>query len=122
MRERAGLFDVSHMGQIQLDGPEAVATAERLRQLSGRLAARRPRALRAALQRRRRLRRRRDDLPGGDERALPLRERGERREGPPLDPTSTPAPPPASRTAATTTGAARAPGARRSRESWRRSS
>jgi len=30
VRERAGLFDVSHMGQIWLDGPEAVATAERL--------------------------------------------------------------------------------------------
>ena len=30
VRERAGLFDVSHMGQIHLDGPGAVATAERL--------------------------------------------------------------------------------------------
>lgn len=30
VRERAGLFDVSHMGQIHLEGPEAVATAERL--------------------------------------------------------------------------------------------
>jgi aminomethyltransferase len=30
VRERAGLFDISHMGQIWLDGPEAVATAERL--------------------------------------------------------------------------------------------
>ena len=30
VRERAGLFDVSHMGQIWLDGPEAIATAERL--------------------------------------------------------------------------------------------
>jgi aminomethyltransferase len=30
VRERAGLFDVSHMGQIHLSGPEAIATAERL--------------------------------------------------------------------------------------------
>jgi aminomethyltransferase len=30
VRERAGLFDVSHMGQIHLEGPEAVASAERL--------------------------------------------------------------------------------------------
>lgn len=30
VRERAGLFDVSHMGQIWLDGPEAIETAERL--------------------------------------------------------------------------------------------
>ncbi|HET6304484.1 MAG TPA: glycine cleavage system aminomethyltransferase GcvT [Myxococcota bacterium] len=30
VRERVGLFDVSHMGQIHLRGPEAVATAERL--------------------------------------------------------------------------------------------
>jgi aminomethyltransferase len=30
VRERAGLFDVSHMGQIHLSGPGAVAAAERL--------------------------------------------------------------------------------------------
>ena len=30
VRERAGLFDVSHMGQIELEGPAAIATAERL--------------------------------------------------------------------------------------------
>ena len=30
VRERAGLFDVSHMGQIHLRGPQAVAAAERL--------------------------------------------------------------------------------------------
>jgi aminomethyltransferase len=30
VREEAGLFDVSHMGQIWLRGPEAVAAAERL--------------------------------------------------------------------------------------------
>jgi aminomethyltransferase len=30
VRERAGLFDVSHMGQIELEGPSAIATAERL--------------------------------------------------------------------------------------------
>jgi len=30
VREAAGLFDVSHMGQIQLDGPGAVAAAEKL--------------------------------------------------------------------------------------------
>jgi aminomethyltransferase len=30
VREAAGLFDVSHMGQIRLSGPEAVASAERL--------------------------------------------------------------------------------------------
>jgi aminomethyltransferase len=30
VRERAGLFDVSHMGQIRLSGERAVATAERL--------------------------------------------------------------------------------------------
>jgi len=30
VRERAGLFDVSHMGQIHLHGPGAVALAERL--------------------------------------------------------------------------------------------
>ncbi|MFQ5415809.1 MAG: glycine cleavage system aminomethyltransferase GcvT [Myxococcota bacterium] len=30
VREAAGLFDVSHMGQIALDGPAAVATAEKL--------------------------------------------------------------------------------------------
>ncbi len=30
VRERAGLFDVSHMGQIHLDGPGAVAAVERL--------------------------------------------------------------------------------------------
>ncbi len=30
VREAAGLFDVSHMGQIRLRGPAAVATAERL--------------------------------------------------------------------------------------------
>lgn len=30
VRERAGLFDVSHMGQIHLCGAEAIATAERL--------------------------------------------------------------------------------------------
>jgi aminomethyltransferase len=30
VRDAAGLFDVSHMGQLQLEGPEAVATAERL--------------------------------------------------------------------------------------------
>jgi len=30
VRERAGLFDVSHMGQIHLAGPGAVAAAERL--------------------------------------------------------------------------------------------
>lgn len=30
VRERAGLFDVSHMGQIHLAGPAALATAERL--------------------------------------------------------------------------------------------
>jgi aminomethyltransferase len=30
VRERVGLFDVSHMGQIDLEGPAAIATAERL--------------------------------------------------------------------------------------------
>jgi aminomethyltransferase len=30
VRERVGLFDVSHMGQIHLRGPDAVATVERL--------------------------------------------------------------------------------------------
>jgi aminomethyltransferase len=30
VRERAGLFDVSHMGQIELEGPGAIAAAERL--------------------------------------------------------------------------------------------
>jgi aminomethyltransferase len=30
VRERAGLFDVSHMGQIHLEGPHAVQAAERL--------------------------------------------------------------------------------------------
>jgi len=30
VRQTAGLFDVSHMGQIHLEGPAAVATAERL--------------------------------------------------------------------------------------------
>ncbi len=30
VRESAGLFDVSHMGQIELEGPAAIATAERL--------------------------------------------------------------------------------------------
>ena len=30
MRERAGLFDVSHMGQIHLSGATAIASAERL--------------------------------------------------------------------------------------------
>jgi aminomethyltransferase len=30
VREAAGLFDVSHMGQIHLDGPTALAAAERL--------------------------------------------------------------------------------------------
>ncbi len=30
VRERVGLFDVSHMGQIHFRGPEAVATVERL--------------------------------------------------------------------------------------------
>jgi aminomethyltransferase len=30
VRERAGLFDVSHMGQIELEGPAAIAAAERL--------------------------------------------------------------------------------------------
>ena len=30
VRERAGLFDVSHMGQIRLEGPEAIESAERL--------------------------------------------------------------------------------------------
>lgn len=29
-RERAGLFDVSHMGQLHFEGPEAVAAVERL--------------------------------------------------------------------------------------------
>jgi aminomethyltransferase len=30
VRQRAGLFDVSHMGQIELEGPAAIETAERL--------------------------------------------------------------------------------------------
>jgi aminomethyltransferase len=30
VREAAGLFDVSHMGQLQLQGPSAIAAAERL--------------------------------------------------------------------------------------------
>jgi len=30
VRERAGLFDVSHMGQLHLSGPDALANAERL--------------------------------------------------------------------------------------------
>ena len=30
VRERAGLFDVSHMGQIHLRGPGALASVERL--------------------------------------------------------------------------------------------
>ena len=30
VREAAGLFDISHMGKIELRGPEAIATAERL--------------------------------------------------------------------------------------------
>ncbi len=30
VRERVGLFDVSHMGQIYLEGPDAIAAAERL--------------------------------------------------------------------------------------------
>ena len=30
VRERAGIFDVSHMGQIQLRGPAAIETAEKL--------------------------------------------------------------------------------------------
>ncbi|HKE12738.1 MAG TPA: glycine cleavage system aminomethyltransferase GcvT, partial [Myxococcota bacterium] len=30
VRERAGLFDVSHMGQIYFSGPNALATTERL--------------------------------------------------------------------------------------------
>ena len=30
VRERVGVFDVSHMGQIHFRGPDAVATVERL--------------------------------------------------------------------------------------------
>lgn len=47
VRERAGLFDVSHMGQIWLEGPEAVTTAERL--LSCRVASLRPGRVRYGL-------------------------------------------------------------------------
>ena len=47
VRERAGLFDVSHMGQIHLTGPEAVATAEHL--LTCPVASLRPGAVRYGL-------------------------------------------------------------------------
>src|SRR5689334_2840925 len=30
VRQRAGLFDVSHMGEIELRGPQAIAAAQRL--------------------------------------------------------------------------------------------
>ena len=82
---RAGLFDVSHMGEIELTGPGAVASVERLVTLPGRVAAARPRALRPALQRERRRRRRRHRLPPRRRRAVPVRERLEHREGLPLD-------------------------------------
>ena len=51
MRERAGLFDVSHMGQLHLRGPGAVAAVEWLVSCPRRLAAARARALRLPLQR-----------------------------------------------------------------------
>ncbi|MDJ0851325.1 MAG: glycine cleavage system aminomethyltransferase GcvT [Myxococcota bacterium] len=47
VREAAGLFDVSHMGQIQLRGPSAIATAERL--LTRPVASLRPGRVRYAL-------------------------------------------------------------------------
>jgi aminomethyltransferase len=47
VREAAGLFDVSHMGQLWLEGPAAVATAERL--LSRPVASLRPGRVRYAL-------------------------------------------------------------------------
>ena len=47
VRERAGIFDVSHMGQIHLIGPTAVAAAERL--LSCRVASLKPGCVRYGL-------------------------------------------------------------------------
>ncbi len=47
VRERAGLFDVSHMGQIHLSGPEAVSACERL--LSCEVASLRPGRVRYGL-------------------------------------------------------------------------
>jgi aminomethyltransferase len=47
VRNAAGLFDISHMGQIGFDGPEAVATAERL--LTRRVASLRPGGVRYGL-------------------------------------------------------------------------
>jgi aminomethyltransferase len=47
VRNAAGIFDVSHMGQIELDGPAAVATADRL--LSREVASLRPGRVRYAL-------------------------------------------------------------------------
>lgn len=47
VREAAGLFDVSHMGQIAIEGPAALATADRL--LSRHASAARPGRVRYAL-------------------------------------------------------------------------
>jgi aminomethyltransferase len=47
VRERAGLFDVSHMGQIHFRGPDAVATVERL--VTCRIASLRPGRVRYGL-------------------------------------------------------------------------
>lgn len=47
VRERVGLFDVSHMGQIHVTGPNAVATVERL--LTCRIASLRPGRVRYGL-------------------------------------------------------------------------
>ena len=47
VREAAGLFDVSHMGQIHLSGPEALASGDRL--LSRRVSTQREGRVRYAL-------------------------------------------------------------------------
>ena len=64
VRERAGVFDVSHMGQIETSGPEALAFLQRARLQRRRQARARRRPVLVPLRRRRRDPRRPLHLPG----------------------------------------------------------
>ena len=81
VRTGVGLFDVSHMGEIEFKGPGALEEANRLITNDLAKARRRPGALRGPAQREGHLRRRRRRLPLLARAHLHLRQRVERRQG-----------------------------------------
>ena len=85
VRTAAGLFDVSHMGQIELAGPNALAAVQHLTSNDAAEAPDGAGAVLGADHARRHVRRRRAGLPDGAEPLPAGGQRLEHREGPRLD-------------------------------------